>query len=317
MSVKVSIIIPVFQGGRYLADCLDSVLAQTFKDFEVICVDDGSTDESSKILADYARRDGRLRVVRQENAGQGAARNRALTLANGKYVEFLDADDLIEPETLDRLVGLAEENSLDHVIFSAEPFLDGAEKVLKPVRIEQMCKAYPIPPNLVGQVLSGVQAFQRLVAQHSFFVSPCLRLLSRDMLKRNACRFAQGVFLEDTFFTPFALLASDRVMMIPDRLYRRRLHAASTMTDPKIAARRSADARRIGQLLEKRFRERGDVGALAKAAHCFLEDVYRGFLVQDALAHAGFIGWTRRVFLSLVDRGPIFALRYIKRSVWK
>ena len=90
-----SIIIPVYNVAPYLRECLDSVLAQTFTDWEAICVDDGSTDGSGAILDEYAEKDRRFCLVRQENQGVGAARNVGLKQALGKYIVFLDADDSI------------------------------------------------------------------------------------------------------------------------------------------------------------------------------------------------------------------------------
>mgnify|MGYP003308768680 CR=1 FL=1 len=92
---KFSIIIPVYNAAKYLRECLDSVLAQTYTDFEVICVDDESTDESGKILDEYARRDSRFIVVHKKNGGVGSARNAGLARATGDYITFLDNDDLI------------------------------------------------------------------------------------------------------------------------------------------------------------------------------------------------------------------------------
>lgn len=90
-----SIIIPVYNVAPYLRECLDSVLAQTFTDWEAICVDDGSTDGSGSILDEYATRDPRFRIIHQSNAGVGAARNRALDIATGEWITFLDGDDKI------------------------------------------------------------------------------------------------------------------------------------------------------------------------------------------------------------------------------
>ena len=94
MGCKVSIVIPVYNAEPFLGECLDSVLGQTLKDIEVLCVDDGSTDGSEAILAEYAAKDLRVRVLRQENAGPGPARNRALDVATGECVAFMDPDDL-------------------------------------------------------------------------------------------------------------------------------------------------------------------------------------------------------------------------------
>ncbi|MCD8381951.1 MAG: glycosyltransferase family 2 protein [Clostridiales bacterium] len=101
---KVSVIMPVFNGERYLNECLDSVLSQTLLDIELICVDDGSTDGTFGILAQRAEKDRRVQIKHQENAGPGPARNCALSMARGQYIAFMDADDLYpEVDTLEQL----------------------------------------------------------------------------------------------------------------------------------------------------------------------------------------------------------------------
>ena len=97
---KFSIIIPVYNVAPYLRECLDSVLAQTYTDWEAICVDDGSTDGSGAILDEYAARDSHFRIIHQTNAGVSVARNVALDVAHGEWVWFVDGDDLIHPEAL-------------------------------------------------------------------------------------------------------------------------------------------------------------------------------------------------------------------------
>jgi len=108
MSPRVSVLVPLYNKGLYIGRCLDSILAQTLRDFEVIVVDDGSTDDGPDVVHAYARRDSRLRLIRQANAGPGAARNRAAAEACGDLLAPLDADDAWEPEYLgesERLLG--------------------------------------------------------------------------------------------------------------------------------------------------------------------------------------------------------------------
>ena len=111
-----SIIIPVYNVAPYLRECLDSLLAQTFTDWEAICVDDGSTDGSGAILDKYAARDGRFRVIHQSNAGVGAARNAALDAARGEWLFFLDSDDVIVSSGLAKLAEIVEDDRYDAVI---------------------------------------------------------------------------------------------------------------------------------------------------------------------------------------------------------
>lgn len=112
--IRTSVIVPVYNQAPYLAECLDSVLAQTLREIEVICVDDGSTDGSERILDDYAKRDPRVKVIHQENAGAGPARNAGLATATGEYIAFMDPDDKYpDAEALSDLVRGAEQNGMD------------------------------------------------------------------------------------------------------------------------------------------------------------------------------------------------------------
>lgn len=106
----VSVIIPVYNVERYLARCLDSVLGQTVGDMEVICVDDGSSDSSAAIAAGYEKSDSRVKVIRQANAGQGAARNRGLDAIGGESFAFVDADDYLHPQYLETLLRAMEKS---------------------------------------------------------------------------------------------------------------------------------------------------------------------------------------------------------------
>ena len=93
MAPKVSVVLPVYNVGKYLRQCMDSIVGQTLEEIEIICVDDGSSDDSPQILQEYARKDPRVRVICQQNQGAGAARNHGLSVAQGEYLSFLDSDD--------------------------------------------------------------------------------------------------------------------------------------------------------------------------------------------------------------------------------
>ena len=112
-AVKVSVIIPVYNTEQYLGQCLDSVIGQTLKDIEIICVDDGSWDRSPEILRWHAAADGRIRIIRQQNSGLGEARNSGLKAATGEYIAFLDSDDWYEPAALEKLYEQAVKDDAD------------------------------------------------------------------------------------------------------------------------------------------------------------------------------------------------------------
>lgn len=115
--VKISIIIPVYNVEKYLHECLDSIINQTFKDLEIICVDDGSTDKSSEILEEYEQKDKRFTVISQPNKGVSAARNRGMQQAKGKYIMFVDSDDYIASNACELIYNSAEEKRCDILLF--------------------------------------------------------------------------------------------------------------------------------------------------------------------------------------------------------
>lgn len=116
MNSKFSIVIPVYNVAPYLRECLDSVLAQTFTDWEAICVDDGSTDGSGALLDEYAARDRRFRVIHQKNAGVSVARNTALEVARGEWFLFLDGDDVLRADALELLTPYAHKDECDGIL---------------------------------------------------------------------------------------------------------------------------------------------------------------------------------------------------------
>ena len=119
---KISVIIPVYNVEPYLKQCMDSVVGQTLKDIEIICVDDGSTDGSLDILREYEAEDNRIQIIEQKNAGAGAARNNGMRHATGKYLSFLDSDDFFEPRMLEKAYDLAEKDQADFVAYKSDQY---------------------------------------------------------------------------------------------------------------------------------------------------------------------------------------------------
>ena len=116
---KVSIIVPVYNVETYLPKCVDSILAQTRESFELLLVDDGSSDDSGRICDAYAQKDARIRVIHQQNQGQGGARNNGIAKAVGEYILFVDSDDYIHPQLLEKTLAVAEAEACDVVMFNA------------------------------------------------------------------------------------------------------------------------------------------------------------------------------------------------------
>ncbi|MCR5752211.1 MAG: glycosyltransferase [Kiritimatiellae bacterium] len=225
---KASIIIPVCNGETYLRQCLDSIANQTMKDFEVVCVNDGSTDASGAILSEYASKDARFRVHSQQNAGVGVARNRGLEISKGEYVLFVDADDeLCEADALERLVDLAEREGLDALFFDAATrFDEGMSASPSLVRAEEYIRRHDYSAARTGREL-----FAQFLRHGEFTPVVWLAVLRRGFLERGSIRFREdNVFYEDNIFTTHVLLAAERARHVPWQLYCRRVHAGSIVT---------------------------------------------------------------------------------------
>ena len=218
---EISIIIPVYNTEPYLPCCIDSVFAQTFQDFELILVDDGSTDGSGALCDEYAGSDSRVHVIHKENGGQGPARNMAMAAATGKYVIFLDSDDYWDPKTLETLYSEAEKNQLQLLLFGGEPFFDGAEN---------MPTLDYVHTSQIGEVRRGPESLAAACADKEYYTSPCMRFYLRSYLQENGFRFDEGFIHEDESFSFLSYLYAERVECIGDRFYKRRYRPNSTMT---------------------------------------------------------------------------------------
>lgn len=223
-SIKISVIIPVYNVEKYLEECIDSVLNNTFTDFELICVDDGSTDRSPEILRSYAEKDKRVKVITKENGGQSSARNLGLKYAKGEYILFVDSDDYIEPRTMEFLYAEAKSDGLDQLFFGAKAFFDGEGDPNDPLL------TYYDRKTEYNGVMTGKKMFCIMSEFYDFKPSPVLQLIRKDFLKDNNISFIEGIIYEDNPFTIQCLFYSQRVRFTNIDLYNRRVRANSTMT---------------------------------------------------------------------------------------
>ena len=200
-----SVIIPVYNSERYLERCLNGILSQSVRDMEVICVDDGSTDKSSAVLARHAEKDGRVRVIHRKNRGVSAARNAGLDAAGGRWVSFVDSDDEVKPGMYETLLkGCCGE---DAVCFGAEEF------VLSDGRMRQVKSGY------FDVKFSG---FRLLEDDDLFRLSMVVwdKLFLREKVERLRLRFPEGLNFEDNAFVFNFFAVNRRVRFVSDRLYR-------------------------------------------------------------------------------------------------
>lgn len=208
--VKISVIIPVYNVEKYLKRCLDSVITQTYENLEVICIDDGSTDHSAEILRFYAKKDSRIIVLTQSNKGPAAARNRGLDIATGQYISFVDADDFLQWNAYEILVTVAEENSLDLIMFGANTFPWGEGEGWINEKFDTKYKVYET--KSAGEVIFGEKASVPFLWMH---------FIKRTLLESpGKIRLDETLVLgEDQLFQFLYVPRATKIMVIEDKLY--------------------------------------------------------------------------------------------------
>lgn len=224
----ISVVIPVYNVEPYLAECLESVISQSFRDLEILCVNDGSTDRSAEILDRFANSDSRIKILTRENGGLSAARNDGMDAAAGTYLFFLDSDDLLAPGALERMVCVCKEKKLDELHVNRVSFY------------EPGCKKDPFEEQsfsrgVYKKVESGEELFVHMIRSGDF--QPCVwtRFFRRRFLQEKTLRFHPGILHEDEVFSIIADLAAKRAWRIPDVCLQRRVRAGSIMTGDSAA----------------------------------------------------------------------------------
>lgn len=218
----VSIIIPVYNVEAYLSQCIESVINQTYKNLEIILVDDGSTDNSGMICDEYALKDDRIKVIHKENAGQSSARNIGINQSNGSFIYCLDSDDYITENAIEMLFNKAKSEDADIVFFEAFSFCDSGELSKQTYQRNRQYKTS-----------SGIEMFDSLSINKEFRVSVPLFFIKKSLLADNNLEFKNGVIYEDMLYAFQLFVYAGRVSHCHESLYFRRYRSNSTMTSKK------------------------------------------------------------------------------------
>ncbi len=215
----VSVVIPIYNVEKYLRECVDSVLAQTYTDLEIILVDDGSPDNCGKICDEYAAKDRRVKVIHKENGGQSDARNAGIDAAHGEYIFFVDSDDYIEREAVEELIKAAEKSKADIVFYNAVSINEATS-----YKTESMIHSleYPISP--------GTDVLTMALQHKDFFSAVCLNFYNAGFFKKNGFRFKKRIYFEDFLLHVLAYIRSERVCYLKKSLYYYRIRNNSAMT---------------------------------------------------------------------------------------
>jgi len=221
---KVSIILPVYNVEEYLAECLQSVICQTYENIEIICIDDGSSDGSLEILEEYQKRDERILVFSYPtNQGVSYARNLGLEKAIGKYVYFLDSDDYLLKNAISELVVLADKYDTDCIYFNSKLQLE-TEGIGSP-KLE-------FNLNQINEiVMTGEELFVVLMDNQSFTGSVCRQFWKRSFLMDNHLYFPNGYLAEDALFSFKTMLLGKKMMMVNKAYHVYRRHGGTMSTN--------------------------------------------------------------------------------------
>lgn len=203
---KISIIIPIFNAEKYIDECINSLEKQTLQDMEIICINDGSTDNTQEKLENHT--DNKIKIYNQENSGPGKARNNAIIRVTGKYILFLDSDDWLEPNTLERLYNNAKTNNSDLVLFNAVEHLPDNK---------YHNRIYNLPENNYEN-FSFNYTYNKNLVMNSYQVV-CTKLHKTSFIKENNIKFNENGQFEDVMFHIESMIKAKRISYVPDILY--------------------------------------------------------------------------------------------------
>ena len=212
--IKISIIVPIYNTEKYLSRCLESLVNQTLKDIEIICINDGSTDNSLQILEQFAYRDNRIKIINQTNLGQSVARNKGLNFASGKYIGFVDSDDWVDLNYFERLYEAIERTNSDFACCSIKRMYPHRQsKRLEIAKEEIIC-------NLNDK-------FKYLNMPSECF--PVNKLYKKGLLDKFNLKFTEGKYFEDIPFLLNVVLNFKQMVSVPNITYYYWANPNSTM----------------------------------------------------------------------------------------
>ncbi len=220
---KISIIIPAYNVEKYLPECLDSILGQSIKDYEVLIIDDGSTDNTKDIAKSYQKKyEDSIWVYEQNNLGPSGARNRGLEEASGEYILYIDSDDYISSGTLEKLITVIEKHDFDVLLFACKKVIMLGDKIIGREHwgYEQT--------DLCGK--PGIQIMTELLPDAKLYDVVWLQFVRKHLIDENRIRFYPGIIHEDHLYTFTVLLNSSKCGYMSEELYNYRIRANSIMT---------------------------------------------------------------------------------------
>src|SRR5574344_843618 len=222
MPPKISVIVPVYNTGEFLREAIQSITNQHFDDMEIIVVNDGSTDNSVNIIREIMKSDLRIKLIEQKNQGQSAARNTALKVAEGKYIYFMDSDDVLHDNAFETCYKYAERNDAEFCFFDGDIIYEEGAQELTWNYIRTI-------PYSEDTAYNGRELFDTMLDNGTHRAVPWLLFIRRDYLNEINLRFFSGIIHEDELFTTLLTIQSGKVFCLKKGLVHHRVRKGSTM----------------------------------------------------------------------------------------
>lgn len=244
-----SIIVPVYNVEKWLSQCIESIINQSYKNLEIILINDGSTDSSEEICNYYQQKDQRIRILNQQNEGPSKGRNNGIKHSIGEYIMFMDSDDFLSDQTIvSKFVEILETSQSDFIYTTYCRFNDGDSSQITEI----------LPLNIEDDFVkshNGIEILSQLIRCNSYHHAPYLKVCRRDFLINNQLYFTEGLYHEDAEWTAKVFYYAKKVSVYKQPYYMRRMRENSIMTseDVKFIFRKLKDRMKIAQDLVEFF----------------------------------------------------------------
>lgn len=244
MQAKISVIMPVYNAESRVGIAIESILNQTYNNFELILVNDGSSDRSGEICKNYAKKDKRIKLINQNNLGVSAARNRGIEESTGEYINFIDADDTIVPKALELLIETIKDNNYDMIIYGMSfDYYNRGEY------------SYSLHKVIDKNIIDCSEMIQDIffdLYDSNYLSSSCNKLIKKSMILENSIRFDTNMaILEDFKFTLDILSSTNHILAINKPLY----NYYNELSISKLSKRPNIDYMNNFYILEKSLRK--------------------------------------------------------------
>lgn len=273
----VSVIVPVYNKEKWLSECVEALIAQTYKNIEIILIDDGSMDGSGALCDEWATRDSRIMVIHQDNHGVSYARNAGISIAQGEYIAFCDADDMIEPNTYSCMIDALIENEADMVICSYKR-LEGDLLTDYKSNIMDSC------------VLDKITYFDKMYSSTGNFFLPFVsaetKIVRRNLLDKAGCLFQNGHIYEDNWVSHHWTINANKIYWLNESFYIWRV-AEGSITQSKMTIKRLDDFYAQKDRLEYLYKDYRNYHFYSKMVEQCLDNGIQFWdrLVRNKIAH--------------------------------